>query len=120
MRREASFPRSLRVALLAAGVASAFPAAAQDAPGDPRAGRRLAGGNCAACHGNDGIAVLPEAPSLAGQSAPYVAAQLRQYRSGERKNEQMTLVAAELTDPQIADLAAWYASIQVEATILGR
>ena len=120
MRLAAPTPRA--AFLLAALVALAAPtgAAAQDTAGDARAGRRLAGGNCAACHGNDGIAVLPEAPSLAGQSAGYVAAQLRQYRSGERRNEQMTLVAAPLTDAQIGDLAAWYASIQVEATIPGR
>ena len=107
-------------AALLLGAALAAPAAAQDASGDARAGRRLAGGNCAACHGNDGIAVLPEAPNLAGQNAGYVAAQLRQYRSGERRNEQMTLVAAELSDAQISDLAAWYASIRVEATVPGR
>ena len=80
----------------------------------------MAGGTCAACHGNDGIAVLPEAPNLAGQVQPYVAAQLRAYRDGSRKHEQMTVVAQELTDAQIADLSAWYASIQVEATVPGR
>ncbi|MBD0275990.1 MAG: c-type cytochrome, partial [Acetobacteraceae bacterium] len=88
--------------------------------GDPRAGRRLAGAQCAACHGNDGIAVLPEAPNLAGQKAGYTAAQLQHYRSGERKHELMTVVSQGLTDAQIADLAAWYEAIQVEATVPGR
>jgi cytochrome c553 len=106
----------LPVALLA----MALPAAAQEAAGDARAGRRLAGARCAVCHGNDGIAVQPDAPNLAGQNPLYATAQLRQFRSGERRHEQMNLLAHDLTDPQIADLAAWYASIEVTATVPGR
>lgn len=111
-----------RAAVLAAAlaIAGAGAASAQEPAGDPRAGRRLAGGQCAACHGNDGIAVLPEAPNLAGQKAGYTAAQLRHYRGGERKHELMTVVSQGLSDQQIADLAAWYESIQVEATVPGR
>lgn len=114
---------ALAAALLAvAGAAGVAPAQQQEQgpAGDPRAGRRLAGGQCAACHGNDGIAVLPEAPNLAGQKAGYTAAQLQHYRSGERKHELMTVVSQGLTDQQIADLAAWYAAIEVEATVPGR
>jgi len=95
-------------------------AAMAQAEGDPRAGRRLAGGICAACHGNDGIATLPEAPNLAGQNAGYVAQQLRHYRDGTRVHEQMTIVSRELTETQIADLAAWYAAIAIEATVPAR
>ncbi len=112
--------RGARTTALAAlaMLAGAGAAPAQEGPaGDPRAGRRLAGGQCAACHGNDGIAVLPEAPNLAGQKAGYTAAQLQHYRSGERKHELMTVVSQGLTDQQIADLAAWYAAIEVEATV---
>ncbi|GAA0592105.1 cytochrome c [Craurococcus roseus] len=111
---------ALAAALVFAGAAGLAPAQERAAAGDPRAGRRLAGGQCAACHGNDGIAVLPEAPNLAGQKAGYTAAQLRHYRSGERKHEQMTVVSQGLSDQQIADLAAWYEAIQVEATVPGR
>lgn len=100
--------------------AGATLAAAQEPAGDPRAGRRVAGGQCAACHGNDGIAVLPEAPNLAGQKAAYTAAQLQHYRSGERKHELMTVVSQGLSDQQITDLAAWYEAIQVEVTVPGR
>ena len=75
----------------AAGVASAQQQEQQSSPaGDPREGRRLAGAQCAACHGKDGIAVLPEAPNLAGQKAGYTTAQLMHYRSGERMHELMT------------------------------
>lgn len=95
-------------------------AAMAQAEGDPRAGRRLAGGVCAACHGNDGIALLPEAPNLAGQNPAYVSQQLRHYRDGTRTHEQMTIVSRELTDAQIADLAAWYAAIAIEPTVPAR
>ena len=107
-------------ASLVAGAATGVALAQEPAAGDPRAGRRIAGAQCAACHGNDGIAVLPEAPNLAGQKAGYTAAQLRQYRSGERKHELMTVVSQGLSDAQIADLAAWYEAIQVEATVPAR
>jgi cytochrome c553 len=90
-------------------------AAAQE--GDPRAGRRLAGGMCAACHGNDGIATQPDAPNLAGQNALYTAMQLRAYRDGARRHEQMNVVVRSLTDAQIDDLAAWYAAIAVQVTL---
>ena len=108
--------RLLLALVLAAGAVA--PAVAQE--GDPRAGRRLAGGRCAVCHGNDGIARQPDAANLAGQPAIYVTNQLNAFRSGERKNEQMNIIAQELTDAQIADLAAWYAAIQVEVTVPGR
>lgn len=108
--------------LLAGALAAPAGALAQDVQpgGDARAGRRLAGGQCAACHGNDGIAVQADAPNLAGQSPIYLAAQLRLYRAGKRENEQMNVVAEGLSDAQIADLAAWYAAIRVEATVPGR
>jgi cytochrome c553 len=106
---------ALALLLLAGAVA---PAMAQEA--DPRAGRRLAGARCSVCHGNDGVARQPDAANLAGQPAIYVTNQLRAFRSGERRHEQMNVIAAELTDPQIADLAAWYEAIQVEVTVPGR
>jgi cytochrome c553 len=72
---------------------------------------------CAVCHGQNGIGLTPDAPHLAGQPAIYVAAQLRAYRSGERKHEVMAVMAKPLKDEDIADLAAWYASIKVEARL---
>jgi cytochrome c553 len=106
--------------LAAALLTVALPVAAQEAAGDARAGRRLAGARCAVCHGNDGIAVQPDAPNLAGQNPLYAATQLRYFRSGERRHEQMNLLARDLTDAQIADLTAWYAAIEVTATVPGR
>ncbi len=70
---------------------------------------------CAVCHGPVGLSVTPDAPHLAGQPALYVATQLRQYRSGARKHEVMAVMAKTLSDDDITHLAAWFASIRVEA-----
>lgn len=84
--------------------------------GDPSAGRRLAEA-CVQCHGANGISVMPNAPNLAGQPEIYFADQLRQFRSGRRASEVMTVIAKPLSDRDIDDLAAWYASISIEATL---
>lgn len=83
---------------------------------DAAAGKQLAG-QCRTCHGLDGIAQIPIAPNLAGESQIYLEKQLKAFRSGERENEMMSVVAKNLTDEQISDLSAWYASIQITATM---
>ena len=103
--------RYLVLAALPLGAALPAPAPAQDAA----AGKAKAVA-CAVCHGANGIAVAPDAPNLAGQSTIYLSAQLRAYRDGTRKHEIMSLMARPLTDADIANLAAWFASIKVEAT----
>ena len=80
------------------------------AAGSVKAGRDKAR-VCEACHGLDGKAKIPEAPNLAGQSEPYLAKALGDYRTGARQNEMMSLVAPKLTDQNIADLAAYYAGL---------
>jgi cytochrome c553 len=97
--------------LLAALLALAPVALAADA----KSGRAKAAA-CALCHGKHGISTVPDAPHLAGQPALYVEEQLRSYRSGARRHEVMNIVARTLSDADIADLAAWFASITVEAT----
>lgn len=94
--------------MVAAGICLATSAFAAD----PVAGRQKANA-CAMCHGALGIATLPDAPHLAGQSAIYVAAQLKAYRSGARQHEVMSLMAKPLGDADIENLAAWYASLKV-------
>ena len=54
-----------------------------------------------------------EAPNLAGQSAVYLVKALKDYRSGARKNDMMSLVAPALKDTDIDDLAAYYSAIEV-------
>ena len=100
------------VALVAAGVLwlSGAPASAADAI----AGKARAQA-CAVCHGALGLSTLPDAPNLAAQPAIYVSAQLRAFRSGERRHEVMNVIAKPLTDDDIDNLAAWFSSLRIEA-----
>ena len=97
-----------------AALALAFQTAAASAAGDAAAGKAKAR-MCVVCHGLDGIAKQPDAPNLAGESPIYVSRQLEAFRSGERKHPQMSVIAQGLSDADIANLAAWYASIQITA-----
>jgi len=84
-------------------VAVVAPAAAADV----EAGRRKAE-PCAACHGRDGNATVPGTPSLAGQPVFFTHWQLIKYRDGRRKDPQMSPAAQNLSDEDMADLAAYY------------
>jgi cytochrome c553 len=68
---------------------------------------------CSTCHGPLGLSQLPNAPHLAGQPEIYVTEQLKAYRSGKRSNEIMNVVAKPLTDEDIGQLAAFYASLVI-------
>jgi cytochrome c553 len=67
-----------------------------------------AGQTCVACHGSDGVGILPEYPNLAGQHADYIEQALKAYRAGQRKNPIMGGMAAPLTDADIEALAQYY------------
>jgi cytochrome c553 len=69
-----------------------------------------AGQTCIACHGNDGVGIMPEYPNLAGQHDDYLANSLRSYKSGVRKNAIMSGMAAPLTEQDIRALAKYYAA----------
>lgn len=84
---------------------------------DIKAGRGVAAAKCQTCHGLNGIATIAEAPHLAGESEIYLETQLRAFRSGKRQQEMMSIVAKDLTDEEIANVAAWYAAITIEATM---
>jgi len=91
-------------------------AQAQDG-GSIKAGRE-ATQTCAGCHGAKGNSATPAFPSLAGQPARYIAAQLTAYRGGKRENAimngQATLmmpIAAKLSDEEIAALATHIATL---------
>jgi cytochrome c553 len=98
--------------------AVAFFAASTLAVPDGRAAGDIAAGRqkalmCQTCHGLDGKAKIPEAPSLAGQSAIYLTKALNDYRTGARKNDMMSLVVPTLKDRDVEDLAAYYSAIEV-------
>ena len=63
---------------------------------------------CSACHGPNGNSTNPEWPRLAGQSAVYIAEQLRLFRTGVRDNPVMQPQAAALSDKDIDDLAVYF------------
>lgn len=98
-----------------AALALAALACAQSAEaGDAARGKETAA-RCKTCHGLDGIAKIPIAPHLAGESQIYLETQLKAFRSGKRLHEMMSVVAKDLTDEDIADVAAWYSSIRITA-----
>jgi len=66
---------------------------------------------CAACHGADGKAIQASYPNIAGQHASYIAKQLTDYRDGNRVNALMSGQAANLSDQDILDLAAYFSSM---------
>lgn len=86
------------------------------AAGDIAAGRRKATA-CQACHGLDGLSKIPLAPNIAGNPEPYLVKSLNDFRSGRRKDEMMSLVVQPLSDEDVADLAAYYAAIEVSVTL---
>lgn len=81
--------------------------------GDPLAGKRKARAeNCLECHGENGISTVVSVPLLAGQYADYIVKQLQNFQSGERKHPVMNAMADGLTDDDIFDIAAYFASHQ--------
>lgn len=70
---------------------------------------------CVACHGADGIGTAPENPNLAGQVTGYIADQLARFKSGQRQNAVMQGMAAGLSEQDMADLDAYYASMEAPA-----
>ena len=65
---------------------------------------------CHACHGPTGESLQPIYPNLGGQHQDYLAMTLRSFRDGTRKNAIMSGFATNLSDADIEDLSAWYAS----------
>jgi len=66
---------------------------------------------CQACHGAQGVSENPEIPSLAGQQDKFLQWQLVFFRSGRRANEIMGPMAADLTDEDVRNLGAYFASL---------
>lgn len=79
-------------------------------------GQKLAE-QCSSCHGENGIAADPTVPHIAGQSAVYLEITLLEYREGVRQNSLMSPIASNLIDDQIKDLAAWFASFELQVTV---
>ena len=96
--------RFMSCALLTASIAAPVLAA------DVQAGKEKSFA-CASCHGQDGVSVSPTIPNLAGQKEGYLSAQLKAFKSGNRKNPMMNAIAAQLSDADIDNLAAFWTSL---------
>ena len=66
---------------------------------------------CQACHGGDGIALSNDVPNLAGQKAQYLIEQLKSFKSGTRKHDVMSPIAQQLSEADVANLAAFWNSL---------
>ncbi len=96
-------------AVLAVGLLSGTAMAA-----DIEAGKAKAA-ICAACHGTDGIAVIPGYPNLKGQNEQYLATSIKAYKNKERTGGLAAVMQAQasmLSDEDIANVAAYYASLK--------
>ncbi|MEQ1775704.1 MAG: cytochrome c [Burkholderiales bacterium] len=80
--------------------------------GNPAAGKEIAKKTCAACHGADGNSASADFPKLSGQHYDYLVKSMQGYKSGVRKNPIMAPMAANLSQRDIEDLAAYFSSQQ--------
>jgi cytochrome c553 len=78
-------------------------------PGDPVAGQEKAA-LCQGCHGETGNSTETLIPKLAGQYGKYIAKQVRNYQAGIRSHQIMGAVAASISEDELADIAAYFAS----------
>lgn len=95
--------------LLIASIAGLSMLSTAFAAGDAAAGKTKAA-TCSACHGPDGNSPVPTFPKIAGQHAGYLAKQLKEFKSGERTDATMIGMVAPLSEQDMADLSAFYAS----------
>lgn len=89
-------------------------------PGNPPVGKAPEAAQvCVACHGQDGVGITPQYPSLAGQHADYIERALHDYKKGGRKNPIMGAFAGQVKDEDVKALAEYYSlqspSLQTEA-----
>lgn len=99
--------------LVVAAIAALMPLTAM-AAGDAKAGKAKAA-VCAGCHGANGKAMVPQYPHLAGQNPAYLELAIKAYKSQERKGGNAAVMygmVANLSDQDIADLAAYFASLK--------
>ena len=95
--------------LLTLGITGAAVAAEGPLKGDATAGQAKAA-VCGACHGPDGNSPAPNFPKLAGQGERYLTKQLHDIKDGKRTVLEMTGLLTNLSDQDLADLAAYFAS----------
>jgi len=101
---------ALFVVLGATSAAAGQTGAPHGIQGDAARARPIADSVCAACHGVDGNSPIPVNPSLAGQPSGYLYKQLVDFKAGRRKNAVMSAMVASLSDDDLRNLAAYFAT----------
>ncbi len=104
--------KSYEINKFALGLAAAFVIGAMTSTahaGDAKAGEAKIG-TCTACHGKDGKATAPIYPNIGGQNEQYLVAAIKAYKSGDRNNPIMKPMAMVLSDADVENVAAYYAS----------
>jgi len=98
---------------LAIGIVALFGVVgAAQAGGDAQAGKvKAKAAACAGCHGANGEGKAPN-PALAGKAEDQLVQAMQDYKSGKRSNPVMKTFAGPLTDQDMANLAAYYASLK--------
>lgn len=79
-------------------------------PGRSEQGKEVAAQACAVCHGEGGQGKRPAYPRLSGQKLSYLTRQVDDFVTGRRRHAEMTTIVDQLSDQQLADAVAWYAS----------
>jgi cytochrome c553 len=111
-QRSVGLRKHARRFILAAIAVAAWPFANVSAvAADAGAGKMKAEG-CVGCHGENGVSEIESTPSLAGQPDAFIQWQLVFFRSGARKNEVMSPIAEQLSNDDIRDLGAYFASLK--------
>ena len=95
--------------LLIASLASFALTGMATAAGDAEAGKTKAA-TCVACHGPDGNSPAPNFPKIAGQHAAHIVKQLQDFKSGKRTDPTMNAMVAPLSEQDMVDIGAFYAT----------
>ncbi len=82
-----------------------------EAKGDPKIGEAKSA-TCVACHGAKGVSPNDLWPNLAGQKKGYLVKQMKDFKSGSRKDPVMTSQAMIINDADIEHIAAYYSSLK--------
>jgi cytochrome c553 len=104
--------QSMKRVLLSAGIAALIGIGGAHAAGDAAAGKAKAAA-CAGCHGANGEGIAPN-PALAGKSEDLLVQALKDFKSGKRDNAIMKGMASPLSDGDMANLAAYFASLKAK------
>lgn len=105
---------SLALALAAGGAWAQGAEVLRHGSGDPTLGKQISETElCQECHGADGRGTTAATPRLAGQFAAYLIKQVWDFRSGARKHSAMSVIAPNIADEDLVDIAAYFARQEV-------